>query len=206
MQNSELLRIHGNENCIVCFGGNASRLGGIPPFEFFNYLSQTYNNSYDMIFYIDPDQWWYQKGIRGIADNIPDTASYIKKKIMGYKHVIFMGVSAGGYAAILFGSILNVSNVIAFIPQTDLSNVDFPQIKEFTDSSYSDLKSVINSSTIYNLYGDSNQKSGIHSIYHVNRLSEYPNVIITRMENFNMKNFRDNGKIKQVIDSTFLKH
>ena len=33
-----------------------------------------------------------------------------------------MGVSAGGYASILFGSLCNVSSVIAFIPRTKLIN------------------------------------------------------------------------------------
>lgn len=33
-----------------------------------------------------------------------------------------MGVLAGGYTSILFGSLCNVSNVIAFIPRTKLIN------------------------------------------------------------------------------------
>jgi hypothetical protein len=35
---SELEIINGNKNLICCFGGMALKMGGIPPFEFLNYL------------------------------------------------------------------------------------------------------------------------------------------------------------------------
>ena len=45
--------INGNKNLIICVGGMALQFGGIPPFEFLNYLSSNYTNTCDLIFFID---------------------------------------------------------------------------------------------------------------------------------------------------------
>ena len=34
-----------------------------------------------------------------------------------------MGVSSGGYAAILFGSLCHITNVISFVPRTNLKEI-----------------------------------------------------------------------------------
>jgi hypothetical protein len=58
-----------------------------------------------------------------------------------------MGISAGCYTSILFGSICdNVTNVISFIPQTIIKNP--------INLNYSNLKNIINKNTKYILYGD----------------------------------------------------
>ena len=130
-----------SENLIICFGGMALKMGGILPFEFLNYLSKTFQKNTDLYFYIDKKQCWYHKGIDGITENIEDTVLYLNNiiKKSNYKKILFMGVSAGGYASILFGSLCNVSSVIAFVPRTKLINP--------INKKYGDLKLIVNNQT-----------------------------------------------------------
>jgi hypothetical protein len=66
-------------------------MGGIIPFEFLNYLSNTYNNNYDLLFYIDKKQCCYHKGIDGITNNIDETVLYLNNKI---KLLILFGLKS----------------------------------------------------------------------------------------------------------------
>lgn len=192
---SELVKLNNSTKLIVCFGGMALKMGGIPPFEFLNYLSNIYTNEYDLIFYIDKAQCWYHKGIDGITTNIDDTKIYLDDKIKKYNKVIFMGVSAGGYASILFGSLCKVHNVVSFIPRTKLINP--------INDTYRDLKTVINATTQYLIYGDTNI-SDINDNHHISQcenLDSFTNVKIERYDGVNMKRLRDIGKIKHILDS-----
>ena len=189
---------HGATNLIICFGGMALLMGGIPPFEFLNYLSNTYTTDTDMYFYIDKNQCWYHKGIDGITKNIDDTVVYLNniKYSKNYKKVIFMGVSAGGYASILFGSLCNVSNVISFIPNTKYHN-------NMIDPRYYNLCTVINNKTDYILYGDTNVKN-INDTHHISQcenLNKYNNVKIIYHKGVCMKKLRDNNTINTILDN-----
>ena len=171
---SEIEKINGNKYFIVCFGGIALKMGGIIPFEFVNYVSSIYTNVCDLIFYIDKNQCLYHNGIESISNNIDETVVYLKEKIGKHKYdkVIFMGTSAGGYAAILFGSLCNVTNVISFIPPTKLISNKYTK--------YRDLKDVINSNTRYILYGDTciTNINDCHHISHCENLKEFTNIKI----------------------------
>lgn len=176
--------------------------GGILPFEFLNYLSKTFQKNTDLYFYIDKNQSWYHKGIDGIANNIEDTVLYLNSiiKNSNYKKILFMGVSAGGYASILFGSLCNVSNVIAFIPRTKLINP--------INKKYGDLKLIVNNQTDYILYGDTmvKDKNSDHHISQCNYLECFKNVKIIYNNELNMKLLRDNGTIKKIIDNILINH
>ena len=193
---SELIQLNGNDKLIVCFGGMAQKMGGIPPFEFVKYLSSIYKNEYDLIFYVDIKQCCYHNGFLNITNNIDETVIYLNEKITNgnYNKVIFMGVSAGGYAAILFGSLCNVTNIIAFIPPTKLKKPINPQFK--------DLKSVINKHSNYLLYADLSIKdiNDCHHISHCQNIDCFSNVTIIPKSRINMKQLRDLGEIKQIID------
>ena len=202
MNESEYKIINGNKNLIICFGGMALQFGGILPFEFLNYLYSTYENDCDLYFFIDSYQCWYHKGIKEITNNIDDTVLYINNIIKSgnYNKVIFMGTSAGGYAAILFGSLCNnVNNVISFIPQTIL--------KEPINSNYSNLKSVINNNTQYILYGNINIQNiyDSHHISHCENIECFPNVKVIKNNNYNLKKLRDTDVIKNIIDKIIFK-
>ena len=199
MSESEHKIINGNKILIVCFGGMALQFGGILPFEFLNYLSSEYVDKCDLYFFIDKNQCWYHKGIQDITNNIDESVIYINDIIKNYEKVLFMGVSAGGYGAILFGSLCNnVNNVISFIPQTILNNP--------INSEYSNLKNIINKKTNYLLYGDLSIQdiNNNHHISHCENLEEFTNVTIIKGENCILKNLRDNGYIKNLIDSIIL--
>jgi len=155
-----------------------------------------YKTNSDLFFFIDRHRCWYHKGIKDITNNIFETVLYLNKIIEdgNYEKVIFMGISAGGYAAILFGSLCNVSNVIAFIPQTILKNP--------INVNFSNLKTIINKKTNYILYGDlsvSNVDDN-HHISHCENLDCFPNVKILKNKKCNLKELRDGGFIKTTID------
>jgi len=206
---SEYKIINGNKTLIVCFGGMALQFGGILPFEFLNYLSSLYLDTCDLYFFIDKNQCWYQKGIQGISNNIDETIFYINNTIKNrnYKKVLFMGVSAGGYAAILFGSLCNnVNNIISFIPQTILKNPINTLLKNPINSNYSNLKNVINNKSSYFLYGDKSieDSNNEHHISHCENLEHFSNVKIIKGENCKLKELRDSGYIKNLIDTIIL--
>jgi len=195
MSKSECKIINGNKNLIICFGGLALQFGGILPFEFLNYLSSNYTNSCDLIFYIDKQQCWYHKGITDITNTIDETVLYLNNTINNgnYEKIIFMGVSVGGYASILFGSLCdNITNVITFIPQTILNNP--------INLNYTNLKNIINKKTKYILYGDVSRTDEHHKILHCENIEEFTNVKIIKNNRCELKELRDNGFIKKLID------
>ena len=109
-----------------------------------------------------------------------------------------MGTSAGGYAAILFGSICNNdtdNNVISFIPQTIL--------KDPINLKYSNLKYSINKNTKYILYGDTSitDTNDLHHILHCENIESFVNVKIIKNDGCDLKTLRDKGVIKSLIDS-----
>jgi predicted esterase YcpF (UPF0227 family) len=196
MTRSEYSILNGSKHLIISFGGMALLFGGIPPFEFLTYLSSTYKNDCDLVFYIDSRQCWYHKGIEHITTGIDETAAYLDELIKrgNYDKVIFMGVSAGGYASILFGSLCHVNHVLAFIPQTYCRNP--------IDEKYANLKHIINARTRYVLYGDTSIEdvNDIHHISHCENIECFANVRVIRNHGCDMKQLRDTGFIKQRID------
>jgi hypothetical protein len=192
MNNSELSNSKGSDTLIVSFGGNALMFGGIQSFEFLNFLTKHFPDT-DTLFYIDKKRINYHHGIEGISNTIPETVEYLKEKIKGYSKVIFLGVSSGGYAAILFGSLVCVDYVLAFIPQTILHQPD--KIPE-----YRNLKGFINSVTEYYLYGDTSITYHLdpHHISHCeNILSD--NVFLTRLQKVCLRSLRDSGELKTIL-------
>ena len=189
-----------SENLIICFGGMALKMGGILPFEFLNYLSKTFQKNTDLYFYIDKKQCWYHKGIYGITNNIDDTVLYLNSiiKKSNYKKILFMGVSAGGYASILFGSLCNVSSVIAFIPRTKIINP--------INKKYGDLKLIVNNQTDYILHADTAAVNSNHHISQCNYLECFKNVKMVYHNGLNMKKLRNNGTIKKIIDNILINH
>jgi hypothetical protein len=201
---SELIMANGSKILIICFGGMTSRFMKMPPFEFLNFLSSMLytcpsevvgDKMIDMMFYIDMDQCWYHKGLKGITHNIDDTVIYLNDKIKEYNNVVFMGISAGGYAAILFGSMCNVKNVIAFIPRTNLNNP--------INDVYKNLKNVINNNTNYLLFGDTSD-TNVDSNHHISQcdnLGNFPNVKIIKKNGIDMKLFCSGGEMKIILDN-----
>lgn len=201
--NKSITEVNGDNKrvLIVAFGGSQCFLGQwcmkmprtIIPFEFMRILTRLFPN-YDKKFIVDLNQCWYHKGIEGFTTNISETTDYLEKIISGYEKVVFIGTSSGGYAAILFGSLLNISTVIAFIPQTILT-------RENLDEKYKNIKNMINDTTTYHVYGDTSfkDKNNIHHISHVENIREFKNVHIVTKHVLSLPAMRDSGELDELF-------
>ncbi len=79
---------------------------------------------------------WYIGGMRGIGTNIQHTLAFLRKEFLRYDKIITTGFSAGGYASMLFGSLLGVSDAIVIEGQTDLNYV-VDKLKSWTPETVS---------------------------------------------------------------------
>jgi hypothetical protein len=121
----------GNKILLISFGGLQQRMG-MPMFEF---NSSVRNLKVDSLFLKDPKRIWYQNGISQKHNSVENTLELIKSYSSNYQTTICIGNSAGAFASILFGTLLNAHQVIAFSPQTLLSKdiKNFPWSKELNN-------------------------------------------------------------------------
>ncbi len=105
----------------IFFGGIAAGIA-MPPFEFYNAAKIIDEHK---LFIRDFSQTWYHEGLTGISKNINSTANYIKNEIkeLNPEKIFFVGNSMGGFAAIVFATLIGQGEVIAFAPQTFISPV-----------------------------------------------------------------------------------
>jgi pimeloyl-ACP methyl ester carboxylesterase len=103
---------------LIAFGGMRGELG-IPPFEFFK---ATAGFPIKRLFVRDLSQAWYHRGIPGCGPTIGETAESLKRLIAEHDvdRLVVAGTSAGGYAALVFGTLLGAETAICFAPQTVL--------------------------------------------------------------------------------------
>jgi hypothetical protein len=191
-----IIRGENKDIILVSFAGQGMGIGTLPQFEFVNFLNKHFPQ-YEKHFYLDIYKKWYHRGIDGISKNIPETKEYLQRQIQGYKKVVFIGSSSGGYAAILFGSLLNVDSVLAFIPQTIL-----PYSNPVFQMEYGDLRHWINATTEYNIYGDLSATllgDPYHHVSHCLNIEVGPNVHVFLEERLDLKKWRDNGKLSEIL-------
>lgn len=111
------------------------------------------------IFIRDIRKQWYIGGINKDIDDPIKLLEFLKKETAGYR-VFTIGSSAGGYAATLFGSLLNANRVYAFNAQFNLNitkkssnpSIDPILFKKALDKHlnvYFDLSSYFNKHTDY---------------------------------------------------------
>jgi len=178
---------------IISFGGMGSLVGMIQPFEFLNFFTNN-NVEYDLMFVTDQNKKWYQKGIKNISTDIPSTLEFLKNKIKDYEKVIFVGASAGGYASILFGSLLNIDKVIVFFPQTILDN-----LSKSNDKTYFNLRKYINKKTKYFVYCDLSKTDDVHHPRHCENISHFKNVKVIKKDSIKLKEWRNNGLLEKYL-------
>ena len=101
------------------FGGIFAEIG-MPPFEFYNASKILAENK---IFFRDFSQSWYQNGIPAVGEDVVEICKYLTEKIrtLTPAEIFFVGNSMGGYAAILFATLIGSGTAIAFAPQTFIS-------------------------------------------------------------------------------------
>jgi hypothetical protein len=102
---------------LIAFGGRKSRLGGIPPFEFLSLASQFRAKR---LFVRDLQEAWYHEGLPGYGEDVEGVKLALERTISEHRveRVVCCGNSAGGYGALLFGTLLRADLVLAFCPQT----------------------------------------------------------------------------------------
>jgi hypothetical protein len=111
------------------------------------------------IFIRDIRKQWYIGGINSELDTPIKLAEFLKKETTSYK-VYTIGSSAGGFAAILFGSLLKVNRIYAFNAQLNLSvtmqssnsSIDpilFNKVNDDKEKLYFDLSNFITDSVDY---------------------------------------------------------
>ena len=153
-------------------------------------------NNFDVL-YLRNQNKWYLGGLNGIGKNINCTIAFLRRHFAKYDKVMCVGNSAGGYASLLFGSLLKVNRVVAIDAQTDLQYcVDnlpdhhngkqnlIKRSKECptTWNKYNKIASVLNENVVYDVFykGDGKcQTKGdltIHGDYHYNQIKHSPNI------------------------------
>ncbi len=186
-----------SDKLVVSFGGMFHAMGGIPPFEFQNIINLNFNYL-NALFFIDKKQSYYQEGVGELSDNIEGFITYLKNKIEPYNHVTFIGVSSGGYAASLFGSILEVNQVLTFLQQ---SIIDTTISGTYIDQNYNDVLPFLNKKTQYHLYKDP-MGCGSHSPLQVDRLNVKDNVHVYNINGF-PKDLHKRGELVPLLANYF---
>lgn len=150
---------------IVAFAGNALKLDRLPMFNFTRSLTVMGIDS-DILLMKDTSHSWYLETLKGIGSCVEDTVTFLSEVIHKYDKVVFLGASSGGFASVLYGSILKIPTVIAFIPQTDLPYIlnnrkserqytllnDFRERNSESFFKYGNLKDYINDNTVYHIH------------------------------------------------------
>lgn len=101
---------------------------GVPFFEFLKVLNP---HNIKKILVRDVHKSWYHAGLEGVSKDIDGSIPALRQLIAesGAKTVIILGNSMGGYAALLYGALLGVDEVLAFAPTTFADN--WNRIKNF---------------------------------------------------------------------------
>jgi pimeloyl-ACP methyl ester carboxylesterase len=117
---------------LVAFGGLLNQIGEIPVFEFMS-LVEAEDPAAKRLFLRDLHQVWYQRGVEGAGDTVPQVAEWLGALTSrtAAERVVMVGASAGGFAAILFGALAGATEVHAFGPQTFLDRPRRVRYRDF---------------------------------------------------------------------------
>jgi hypothetical protein len=108
----------GSDTLLIAFGGMRGQLG-MPPFEFFKATGRI---PVKRLFVRDLRQAWYHRGIPGHGETIDAVAASLLAIVQreGVRRLVVAGNSAGGYASLVFGTLLGADVALCFAPQTVL--------------------------------------------------------------------------------------
>ncbi|HAS8420417.1 TPA: hypothetical protein I7738_20025 [Vibrio vulnificus] len=116
-----------NGKCLVLFSSNGlyfpntySALQKIIDDDRFEWQSLSPNNFEKIIFLRDTYKQWYVCGINKSIDSPSKVISFLEKETQGFWKR-FLGSSAGGYAAVYYGSKCNADSIVSISGQFDLS-------------------------------------------------------------------------------------
>lgn len=192
---------------LVAFGGIIGKMG-ISPFEFFN-LTEGFE--VNKVYLRDLNQSWYHLPVKGLYNGVADLTGLIQKQSESIRptKVITCGNSMGGYAALLFGALLNVDEVLAFSAQTNISALNLtrnPQqlrrVHQMGEADYFDLSKVLKqklANTSYRVYFDVN---GQLDVFHARQIESLSNVSLHPAQGGGhnlVRELRDKGQLSRIL-------
>ena len=109
--------IPGSDQLLIACSGAGSLHRTQEPF---NFMSATQKYRVNRVFLRDLRQLWYHSGISGLTNNIDETAEYLSQAIGRHqiRRIVVLGTSLGGYAALIYGWLLEADEVHAIAPVT----------------------------------------------------------------------------------------
>ena len=202
-----------SDRLLIVFGGGQGFVA-ITPFEFLNITRDIPTKK---IFLRDFAVAWYQKGLPGIAPDIDGVAAYLRDIIKKHsiRRVVTVGNSMGGYAALLFGTLIEADAVIAIAPQSFISPwktilaLDYrwrrflpAALRAVTNRAYLDIRNVIRDRTRKGLYRVYYSATAFHDKMHALNLRG-TGVELVRYEEGGhklVKHLRDSGELKRAFE------
>lgn len=142
-----------NGKCLVCFSSNSiyfphtnDNLINLIRLNRYEWKSLIDYNDYELVVFVrDVYKQWYINGINKSIDTPDKLIQLLNGLIFGYE-AIFLGVSAGGYAAVYYGTKCMASRIITFSGQFDLSeNANDPVNNPILSSLYKKSDSIVDS-------------------------------------------------------------
>jgi hypothetical protein len=154
--NRNTCAIYFSSNDIYFPNSEAAFINRILDKDFYEWHNTRFKDVYKHIFIRDLHKQWYLSGINANVDNPYALLNLLINETRGYQ-IWTIGSSAGGYAAILYGTWLNAERVFSFNGQFEIAsllekssrNVD-PLLFRYADSDLAklyDLKQLINTDT-----------------------------------------------------------
>jgi len=161
---------HESRTLLLTFGGMKS-LAGLASFEFVNLTSEL---PVKRMFVRDPRQSWYHRGMPQHGTTLASVVDSVGELLARYdvRRLVVAGNSAGGYAALVFGTLLGAHTVVCLAPQTVLDSEILAQMddhrwddlleplvrKGALEPSWTDLRRALpqarHANTRYNIYFD----------------------------------------------------
>jgi pimeloyl-ACP methyl ester carboxylesterase len=187
-----------------------------PPFDF---VQITAGMPVKRLFVRDVQRIWYHRGVPGFGDSIEDAARSLKEMLAAQRveRVVVFGSSAGGYAALVFGTLLEADLVVAFAPQTMLDRDWLASIEDERwhrrlkrldelggpDQRYVDLSAALprerRGDTPYEVHYPASHEADFH---HALRLEKVPGLRLCpheRSDHKFVRKLRDSGELEQTL-------
>lgn len=176
----------------------------------------------------DVRQLYYQAGVPGGGETAASLGDFLRQYVVerAYRAVLSIGHSSGGYAAILFGTIMGADVVHAFSPHTRLPARSLTQTwrtlferrsreakTQFRirydrrlDRQHYDLRDILtqnpNHPTIHIYYGTRHPRDS----FNAERLADLPNVILHPYDTADhhvVRMLADDGTLVGILDETY---
>ena len=113
--------------CPLIIGFGFADWKNLPRFDFFGRTKKLEDRSgitFNRLLLRDPLNAWYHRGVRGVGEDADEVVGTLRAVIRSIRpsRVITIGQSMGGYAAIMFGILLNADRIVAFGPLSYLNS------------------------------------------------------------------------------------